>query len=85
MENQFKESSRKCFSAYLKKPALNEQCKLASESNNMTINKQFTKAVKGVTKECPVSVMMVYTEQLDNAINSFEIFTIGCAYKIIRK
>ena len=123
MENQFKQSSRENFEAYLRKPvlkveltnelrnflpfdevvkeekkqqtlklndteleylptaleklsALIEQCKTASENNNMSINEQFLEAVMEVTKECPVSVMIEYAEQLNDAIQSFDIASI---------
>ena len=123
MKNQFKQSSRENFDAYLRKPVLKveltnelrnflpfdevvkgeskqqdlilnnseleclptaleklspliKQCKTASENNNMSINEQFLEAVMEVTKECPVSVMIEYAEQLNDAIQSFDIANI---------
>ena len=123
MENQFKQSSRENFDAYLRKPvlkaelinelqnfltfdevvkgeakqqalilndaeleclptalekltALIKQCKVALESNNMSINEQFVNAVIEVTNECPISIMLEYAEQLNDAIQSFDIASI---------
>ncbi len=123
MQNQFEQSNRENFEAYLRKPvlkvdltnelrhflafdevvkgedkqralilddvdleslstalekleALIDQSKVALESNNMTINKQFVDAVIEVINEYPVSVMDKYAKQLKNAIQSFDIASI---------
>ncbi|MFW5443015.1 MAG: ATP-binding protein [Methylococcaceae bacterium] len=62
--------------AFEKLKVLIEQCKEASKSNNISINKQFVDAVTEVTNECPVSVLVEYAKQLNEAIQSFDIASI---------
>ncbi len=53
-----------------------KQCEDASKSNNMSVNKVFTEAVMDVAKEHSVSPINDYAEQLNNAVESFEISAI---------
>jgi len=52
---------------------LNEQCDKSSDSNNMSVIKNFSTAVLEVAEQYPLPVVSQYAEQLNNAIDSFEI------------
>ncbi len=60
---------------------LNEQCDKASDSNNMSVIKNFSIAVMEVAEQYPLPVVNQYAEQLNNAIDSFEISDIKRSLK----
>ena len=52
---------------------LTEQCKIASESNNISLYKQFSEDIIDISKEYPISILIDYANQLNNAIDRFDI------------
>jgi two-component system sensor histidine kinase EvgS len=50
-----------------------DQCKLASESHNMSLNRTFAESVIDISKQYPISAINDYANKLNNAIDSFDI------------
>jgi two-component system sensor histidine kinase EvgS len=50
-----------------------DQCKLASESHNMSLNRTFAESVMDISKQYPISAINDYANKLNNAIDSFDI------------
>lgn len=70
-------SEWECLPAALKKlKPLTEQCEITFKNNNILLYQKFSEAILSVAKQHPISIIIEYSEQLNKALESFDLVAI---------